>query len=809
MKRAYTLFFLLFLRCVMGLGQQVCGRVTDIQGKPLQAATINIHWQDDKSHVGSVSSDSSGLFIFKDLAIDRFYRVRVSLIGFETWSKDSIGIGANSTVELDVLMVPKSSNLEEVSVTAERPYIEKRSDRTVITPDVMLTGIGGTAFEALEKSPGVQLDRSGNIRLSGKAGVSVYVDDRPAYLTGEELKGYLRSIPLAQIDRIELMTNPPSNYDAAGNGGIIVLHTKRYRSRGVHGGASLAYQQGRYGRTINSADIAINREKWAMAASSSLSTTNTYTDLDILREFGDGQVVMSPIFSQNTWIRRKGISIGGRLGTDYFLDESNTFGINLSLQSSPIVLESYVESWFMTSSEILDSILQANNREDRTFSNLGTNFNYRYKKPGSEQKLTVDLDYLVYNGNNEQYFDNTTYLSSGEPIALESQFGKVPNDIRIYSVKADLIHPVGNALRVSTGLKSSRTMTDNDADFYRILEEKLIVDLEKTNHFRFRESIHAAYVNMDGKYGNWNYQAGLRFEGTISGGHQLGNGSQPDSSFNRRNMDFFPTLYLQYRPSGESKHAVSMNYGRRVDRPHYAWLNPFVTPFDKYTYYIGTPYLKPSYIQQAELAYNFQPLLDLTLAYGKVSDLMSETIRIQDGVYYSQQDNLGLSTTMSATLNLSYVPLKGLTLNCHAAIHSINTKSEIFGQNMDTRGTYRLVRPTITYKLSERWSFQVDGEYQGSQKFAQFTMKERIRANTAINFKMNSICSFNLAITDLLHSDINAGDIGYLGGAYATFSTVRDTRFVNLSLRYRFTKGTKNDRNYQGGGAQSEQQRTG
>src|SRR5690606_34301313 len=156
----------------------------------------------------------------------------------------------------------------------------------------------------------------------------------------------------------------------------------------------------------------------------------------------------------------------------------------------------------------------------------------------------------------------------------------------------------------------------------------------------------------------------------------------------RRNMDFFLTLYLQYRPPGESKHSVSRNYGRRVDRPHYDWLNPFVTPFDEYTDYIGTPHLNPPYIQQEELAYNIKPLLDLTLAYGKVSDLMSETIRIQDGVYYSQQDNLGLSTTMSATLNLSYVPLKGLTLNCHAAIHSINTKSEIFGQNMDTRGTY-------------------------------------------------------------------------------------------------------------------------
>src|SRR5690606_28213226 len=123
--------------------------------------------------------------------------------------------------------------------------------------------------------------------------------------------------------------------------------------------------------------------------------------------------------------------------------------------------------------------------------------------------------------NNEQRFDNTTYLPGGETVAFESQLGKVPNDIRIYSAKADFVHPFGETIRVLSGLKSSRTLTDNDADFYRILGGDMVVDLEKTNHFRFRESIHAAYTSIDGKYGKWSYQAGLRFEGTLSSGHQL------------------------------------------------------------------------------------------------------------------------------------------------------------------------------------------------------------------------------------------------------------------------------------------------
>src|SRR5690606_27103565 len=286
------------------------------------------------------------------------------------------------------------------------------------------------------------------------------------------------------------------------------------------------------------------------------------------------------------------------------------------------------------------------------------------------------------------------------------------------------VHPLNKGFLITTGLKSSRTNTDNRSDFFGIIEGEKFPDLEKTNHFRFRESRHAAYLNTEGKLGKWNYQAGLRLEGTYSDGHQLGNASKPDSAFKRSHLDLFPTFFLQYKPSKESRHSASLNYGKRIDRPHYSWLNPFVTPFDKFTYYIGTPYLRPSFINQTELSYTFQPLVDFTLAYAKVKDLMSETIRIEDGVYYSQQGNLGSLKTFSATLNVTYSPIEKFTLIGHTAIHHIHTKSAIYGQQLDTKGTFMLIRPALTYKPSEKWTFQVDGEYQGGQKFAQFSMKE-------------------------------------------------------------------------------------
>lgn len=787
------------------MGQEISGRVTDGKGNPQQSATVTLTGRDGHE-TESRPTDSLGIFRFGGLNDGKIYTITVSLIGFRSWSRDSIAVASGEIHDLKIVLEEEYGQIGEISIATERPAIEKRLDRTVINPEALLSNTGGTAQEALEKSPGVTRDQNGNILLSGRSGVSVYLDDRPTYLTGEDLRELLRSIPVSQIDRIELMSNPPASYDAAGSGGIIVLHTKRFRAKGIHGGISLSYNQGKHGQIVNSADLGLNRQKWALSASTSFNTTNTYTDLDISRKFDAGMANMSPVFSQNTWIKRTGRSLGGRVGVDYFLDDKNTIGINSNFRSSPMVLSSRGYGQFLSGSNTQDSTINANNMEDRKFSNLGINANYRLRIPGSDRKLTVDLDYLRYSGKNIQSFDNTTDLPDGQ--VLESLDGTVPTDISIISAKTDYAHPLKKGLLLTIGIKSSRTFTDNKSDFFRITQDERLPDLEKTNHFRFRESIHSAYANTEGKLGKWNYQLGLRLEGTYSYGHQLGNAAKSDSAFDRRHADLFPTLFLQYRPSKESKHSASLNYGKRIERPHYSWLNPFVTPFDKYTYYIGTPYLRPSFIYQGELSYAYGSLFDLTLAYGRVRDMMSETIRIDNGIYYSQQGNLGSLTTKSATFNISYDPITWMSIKFHSSLHTVHTKSQLYGQSMDSKGAFVLLRPSLSIKATEKWTFQLDGEYQGTQKFAQFTVAERHRINAGITYRPKPSWTFALAMNDLLHSDINAGQIGYLRDAQATYSTLRDTRVFNLSLRYRFSKGAANERIYQGGGAQSEQQRT-
>lgn len=779
----------------------------DADGKPLAAATIALYHAREPKPVQEISTDTIGRFHFKNVATG-FHQIRVSLVGFEDSRKDSIAIIGSDPLELVIRLVQTSNELEEVRITGKRPFVEQRLDRTIINPEALLSSTGGTAMDVLEKSPGVSLDQSGHVRLSGKSNTAVYIDNRPTYLTGEELQQYLRSLPATEIDRIELMTNPPSNYDVAGNGGIIVIHTKKSRSKGIHGGISLAYQQGKYGQTINSGDISINREKWAIGSSASLVTTNTFTDLHIYRKFDESMASVSPVFSQNTWIRRQGTSLAGRLNADYFVDTKSTLGVNVNMRSTPLLLRSEGESHFMGTSLTQDSSLSAINKEDRSFCHLGMNVNFRHKLPDTEQMFTIDLDYLRYIGDNDQGFTNTTYHPDGRPIYFERLVGYLPNQIHIYSAKADYTYPVREGLLLAAGVKSSRTSTNNVADFYHILEDIAVLDLEKTNHFRYREYIHAAYFNANGNKGKWAYQAGIRMEATNANGHQLGNDVQPDSTFRRHYLDFFPSLFVQYKFSPESKHSTKLNYGKRIDRPHYTWLNPFITPFDRYTYYVGNPYLKPAYIHQAELSYRYEPYLDVTFAYAKVNDLMTETIHLEDGVYYSQQGNLGSLTTKSINTNLSYNPVPALKMNLYAAVHETHTESAFFGDRLDSRGVFALIRPMISYNFLGKWTVQLDGEYQSKQVFAQFVVYDRGRINTAINYKLNAACSFNLAFNDLLYTNKNAGEIGYLSGTYATYSNLRDTRTASLSFRYRFSKGLKNERSYQGGGAQSEQQRT-
>src|SRR5688572_19287180 len=223
----------------------VSGKITDQQNKPMPAATVSLLKGKDSSVVKFTVTDKTGVYQF-DNVLSGQYLVSVTAVGHAKSFSKKIEV-ADKPISLETIeLLTQTKSLGGVTVTSNRPLIEQKIDRTIVNVEASITNVGSNALEVLEKSPGVSIDKDGNISLKGKQGVQVYIDGRPSYLSGADLANYLRSLSSNQLDQIEIMTNPPAKYDAAGNAGIINIKTKKTKQFGYSGSISSTWSQGRY-----------------------------------------------------------------------------------------------------------------------------------------------------------------------------------------------------------------------------------------------------------------------------------------------------------------------------------------------------------------------------------------------------------------------------------------------------------------------------------------------------------------------------------------------------------------------------------
>ena len=234
----------------------ILGSVKNDKNEVVVGATVIVTKAKNGIILKSAITDIDGKFECEKIKFDTC-KVSISLVGAGKYTSENIILNAeNPRVDLgNITLTAANTELQGVTVTAQKAFVVQKIDRTVVTPDALISNAGVTALEVLEKAPGVAVDMNGNISLKGKPGVLVFIDDKPTYLTAADLANFLRSTPSASIETIEIMTNPPAKYDAAGNVGIINIKLKKNRSMGFNGSINLAYGQGRHSRSNNSANF--------------------------------------------------------------------------------------------------------------------------------------------------------------------------------------------------------------------------------------------------------------------------------------------------------------------------------------------------------------------------------------------------------------------------------------------------------------------------------------------------------------------------------------------------------------------------
>ena len=262
----------------------------------------------------------------------------------------------------------------------------------------------------------------------------------------------------------------------------------------------------------------------------------------------------------------------------------------------------------------VDSIVQATTHVKELWKNASVNLNMRHQFDSTGRELTIDLDRILYRASNDQNFVNSTFSGNWVKKYDELLMGDLPANIDIYSARMDYTLPMKKGMKMEMGVKSSYVINDSKANYFEWMNGWQ-PDYTKINYFEYKENVNAAYVSINKQLDKkWGVQAGLRFENTNYKGHQYGNPTQADSSFDNSYNSFFPTMYVSYGANKSNQFGLS--FGRRIDRPAYQELNPFMFFIDKYTYGSGNPYLKPQYSNNMEFTHIYKGKLTTTLNYG-------------------------------------------------------------------------------------------------------------------------------------------------------------------------------------------------
>ncbi|MFT3826661.1 MAG: TonB-dependent receptor [Chitinophagaceae bacterium] len=779
--------------------------VTNAQQVPLENATVELLRSKDSALVRSAITDISGIATLDNIAAGR-YVCRVSMVNYTTFYTATVQVAAGTaTVKIPTVVLTQSNTLlKEVTVSARKPFVQLLPDKTVVNVDAGITNAGATALEILEKSPGVSVDRDGNISLKGKQNVLVMIDGKLTYLSGNDLATYLGGMSASQLEQIEIMTNPPSKYDAAGNAGIINIKTKKNRQKGFNGILSTSYGQGVYWKNNNNLQLNYRAGKVNLFLNYTYNNSKFFTDLYALRKYydKDGTTITAKL-DQPTMIISPGYTQNLKAGVDYFMSKNTTLGFTFTGMNLSRTSGSKSTARWLNAQDIIDSVIESSSDTKTGWRNAGANINLRHNF-SSTSELTADVDYLGYRVSSLQHFVNTLTGTGGYTEEFQ---GDLPSRIHIYSAKVDYTKRLDKSMKLEAGWKSGHVNTDNVASYFYRDGADWKEDWGKTNHFKYRENIHAAYAQLQKELGKWSLQGGLRYELTSYDAKQLGNVMRKDSSFSRNYNSLFPTMYISYK--ADSLNTFTINAGRRIDRPPFQKLNPFVFIINKYTFQQGNPFYRPQYTWNFEASHLFKDVLITTVSYSITKDYFSQ-IFLSDtltGAITYTEGNLGrmesLGLSMSTQLNIC----KWWSLTAQAGVYN----KKIRGVVWNTRRA-SLVQGNMNinnqFHFSKGWAAELSAFGNTSLLELQETTDPtgQIAAGVSKQILQNK-GTLKFTIRDIFYSQAMKG-LTTFQQASEYFKLTRDTRVATLAFTYRFGKATKSTRR-SNGGASDEIKRVG
>ena len=775
--------------------ETISGNVKDTKGEPMPFVTISVLTQDSTLLTGAITDDDGKYALEVNVPN---YIIQASYVGYHT----AFG-GPNFVLR------EETERLEEVEVKAKKPLIERQMDKLVVNVSASPLAAGSNGNDILRRAPGVRIDKDGNITVNGKS-VEIYVDGKPSYLSGQQLKAMLDGTDGNTIEKIEIISNPSAKYDASGQGGIINIKTKRNMMKGLNGMLSAGYGGMYFG------DV----KRWLSQEMFSLMLNyrgeKTYTFGQFTQVYAENDIDFesyreTPLLKNYSYshydVRFQYYML--KVGNDWYIDSVNTLGFILqvpymNVKQSIVPDDNSAYTIDKMLADTTTSITNSNNRLKAPQHTANLNYTHTFSE-ALEREITVNVDYNRYN-NGATNYQKTDYSKplagyGYQSLGLDINSRQI---VDIYSAKLDFQTKFWNTGMIECGVKYGLSTTNNNMTTDSIIDGVRIPT--KPSDFIYDEHVAAAYISVGKQFGeHWSVKLGLRGEYTYS----HGNWKSADSITNKSYFDPFPTAYIGYtsKPLGKLQQsiAVSASYTRRIKRPNYWMLNPFKSYVDAYSVQMGNTELKPEFNNDVEVHFSWTQYLNMTFNFAHTQDMFSSKMTIMpDGMGYSQWINFGTCTTHGGNISLTELPLvpkfneehkvngAWLALTVNAGwLHFINKSYEKQANGKpvyENRSHYGYAGGTLSAYLPKDWTLTFDGNWsspmttgynkQGSTYFLSFGVRKMYMAKGLI---------FNLNIQDLARSlSFSTEDMSQGAGYHSWYkNTVRQQR-VMLSLTWMF-----------------------
>lgn len=782
---------------------KIKGTVIDGNAKTIESATITLIKSKDSSVAKMSVADKNGNFSFEAIP-DGKYLVAITAVGHEKGFSEIIDINAsNQSVTLKTIeLIPLAKSITGVTIVAKKPLIEQKPGKTIINVDASPTNSGLNVLELLEKSPGVSVDNDGNISLKGKQGVLVLVDGKQTYMSGTDLANLLKNMPGSNLDQIEIMTNPPAKYDAAGNSGIINIKTKKNIVKGMNGNINLGYTQGMYGRTNNGINLNYRNNKLNIFGGYNPGTWEGYNQLLINRNFykngvfdGSSDQVSKPHF--------KGVYHDVKAGVDYYFSKKDILGFVVNGDFNHGQEDPWSKSNLRDENGVILSKLNSQNSNRRNFEGITTNVNYKHTFDSTGREISADLDYAYYNNKSNTELFTESYdandVKVGNDIVLQ---GQIPSTINIYSAKTDYVHPFKSGIKLEAGLKTSYVKTDNQVDYLRNNGGGWQED-NRSNHFIYTENINAAYAILSKTIKKWNVIIGLRAENTNSKGNQV----KTDSIVTRHYTNLFPNLGIGYDMS--DKNQFNFSYSRRINRPDYDNLNPFVFFLDSLTYEQGNPYLQPQFTQNFELSHTYKRFLTTTVNYTQTNDIITQLLKqdTEKKTTFQTTENFNKMKQIGISVMANFKIEKWWNTNIYLNVFNNHYQGMYQADPVDIQFTSFMGNMTNSFSFGKGWSAEISGWYRSKTTEGLLVANEMWAVNSAIAkqiLKMKG--TIKAGVRDIFWTQRFSGYAKY-SDVDVDVSSKRDSRQFNITFNYRFGKKNIPPARRKTGGASDEQNR--